>query len=371
MKVYGSKELMEDVIGPGLCVGCGACINLCPYFGSYKGKTANFFACTLPEGRCFAYCPKVEVDLEELSLKTFGQPYDGGPLGHYRLIKASHAGPGVKAGGFQAGGTISALVSFGLKTGYFKAAVLTDKERILPVPRLVTDPDEVFQCSGSKYTAAPTLAALNQAVSEGYSSIGLVGTPCQVMAAAQMRTNPMKQEPFNDPIALVLGLFCTWSLDFRLFEPYISEVVDINEVVKVDIPPPPAEIMEIYTRDSKIEVPLEEIRPIVSDSCAYCPDMTSEFSDISVGVLENRPDRNTLIIRTDRGLKFVEEAEKAGYVVLENLPAESLDHLSWAAGNKKKRAMLKAGEEGRLNTAADGRRSLFRLAEETRIRITG
>ena len=67
MKHLGSGELDRSVIKAGLCIGCGACIGLCPYFRSYRGKTAMLFHCTLEEGRCFAYCPKVEVDLERLS----------------------------------------------------------------------------------------------------------------------------------------------------------------------------------------------------------------------------------------------------------------------------------------------------------------
>lgn len=370
MKILGSKELKEKVIGKDLCIGCGACINLCPYFGSYKGKTAMLFPCTLEQGRCFAYCPKVEVDLDELSRQTFGRPYDGGPLGHYRMIKASKAGPEVHGGAFQSGGTVSALISFALKKGYLDSAVLTGREGILPVPKLVTDPGEVFKYAGSKYTAAPTLAALNQAVREGYSRIGLVGTPCQVMAAAMLRTNPLNAEDFSDPIALVLGLFCTWSLDFRLFEPYISEVADLDRITKVDIPPPPAEIMEIYTDNGKIEAPLDEIRPIVSESCSYCPDMTSEFSDVSAGVMEGRPDMNTLIVRTERGQKLVEEAVNEGFLVIEDMPAENLEHLTWAAGNKKKRAVVKASEEGLMNTA-DEELSIFRMTAEVQTKVIG
>ena len=32
MQVYGPCELIEDVLKKELCVGCGACVDLCPYF---------------------------------------------------------------------------------------------------------------------------------------------------------------------------------------------------------------------------------------------------------------------------------------------------------------------------------------------------
>jgi coenzyme F420 hydrogenase subunit beta len=341
MKIFGPKELIQNVMDPGLCIGCGACVHLCPYFGSYKGKTASLFACTLEQGRCYAYCPKVETDLEELSLKIFGKPFEGHAPGHYRSIHTSKAGPAMKQGNFQCGGTVSALMAFGLKKGWLDAAVLTGREGVLPVPVLVTHPDDVLGCAGSKYTAAPTVSLANLGIKQGYKKIGMAGTPCQVLASAKMRANPMNEEPFTDPFAMVIGLFCTWALDFRKFEPFISDIAAPEDIIKIDIPPPPAEIMEVHTRNGKKEIPLEKIRQLVPETCSHCPDMTSVFADISVGVLEGRPEFNTLIIRSERGEERVREAVKEGYLVLDTMPEESLDHLIHAAGNKKQRALLK------------------------------
>jgi len=365
MRIFGPNELLEDVVKKDLCIGCGACTYLCPYFRSYRGKTAMLFPCTLTEGRCWAYCPKTEVDLDDLSKRFFDRPYDGDPLGFHGSVKISRAGSKVGAGSFQAGGTVSALMSFALNKGYIDAAVLTDRDGILPVPRVVTDPGDVLKCSSSKYTAAPTLSGLNQAIKEGYKRIGVVSTPCQCIAIAKMRSNPTGIDDFTDPVGLVVGLFCTWALDFRAFDAFISERIDVNKVTKVDIPPPPAEIMEIYTADGKQEIPLDEIRKLVPDTCSYCIDMTSEFSDISVGVLEGRPDINTIIVRTKKGQDIVDEAEKEGFLVLDDLPEENLEHLMWAANNKKKRALIKAKEDGLINTSQEDKRSYLRLDPKT------
>ncbi len=365
MRVFGSNELLKDVLERDLCIGCGACMELCPYLKSHRGKTAMLFPCTLPEGRCHAYCPKVEVNLDDLSLKFFDTSYEGTPLGSYRYVKTARAGEKVDNGDFQAGGTVSALMSFALKKGYLDAAVLTDRKGILPVPRLVTNPEDVFTCSSSKYTAAPTLLACNQAIKKGYKRTGVVGTPCQVLALAQMRSNPMKEKDFTDPVGLVVGLFCTWALDFRAFEAFISEHVDVNKITKLDIPPPPAESMEVFAGDDKIEISLDEIRQLIPETCSYCIDMTSEFSDISVGVLEGRPDINTLIIRTERGKNIVDEAQEEGYLVVGEIPEENLEHLIWAAGNKKKKALIKGKQDGLLNISEEDKRAYLRVNTKT------
>ncbi len=366
----GQEELRRYVLDAGLCTGCGACMDLCPYYRSYRGKTAVLFPCVIDEGRCFAYCPKVEVDLDTMSRYLFDRPYEGEPLGPYQSISAARAGDRLKDITPQAGGTVSALISFALKKGYIQGAALTDRKGLLPVPRFVTDPDDARACSTSKYTAAPTLSAVNRAVKDGYRNIGVVGTPCQVLATALMRSNPLNTDDFVDPFGLVVGLFCTWAIDFRLFEPFLAERVEIGRIGKIDIPPPPSEILEVYSESgTKREFSLDEIRNLVPNGCSYCIDMTSEFSDISVGVMEGRPDMNTLIVRTDRGKKIVDEAVAEGYLTLSELPDENREHLIWAAGNKKKRGLEKAHREGMINTNDNETKSYLRISAQVLERL--
>ena len=367
----GQEELKKYVLDARLCTGCGACIDLCPYYRSHRGKTAVLFPCVVDEGRCFAYCPKVEVDLDMVSRHLFGKPYDGDPLGSYQSISAARAGDRLKNVASQAGGVVSALMYFALEKGYVSGAVLTDRRGLLPVPRFVSDPQNVLACSTSKYTAAPTLSMVNQAVKDGHRNLGFVGTPCQVLATALMRLNPLRDDDFVDPFGLVVGLFCTWAIDFRLFESFLAGRIEIDRIRKIDIPPPPSEIMEIFgDTGTKLEIPLDEVRGLVPNGCSYCIDMTSEFSDLSVGVMEGRPDMNTLIVRTDRGRKIVEEAVAEGFLTLSALPEESLEHLIWAAGNKKKRGLSKAQSEGMINTQGDETKSYLRIGAEVLERLT-
>ena len=370
-RIMGQNELQEVVLNGGLCTGCGACIDLCPYFKSYKATTSILFPCTLTKGKCFAHCPKIEVDLDDLSQKYFGRPYHDDPLGSYQTIMVSRAGQKSEKAAFQAGGTVSAIIYFAMKKEYLDGAVLTDRDGLLPVPRFITKPEDVFECVSSKYTAAPTLSALNRAMKDGFKKVGIVATPCQALATTLMRSNPLKDRDFIDPSALVVGLFCTWALDFREFEKYISERVDAEAITKIDIPPPPADVMEIYMeKGEKMEIALDEIRQLVPEGCAYCTDMTAEFSDISVGVLEDRPYMNTLMIRTERGRKIVDEAREEGYIEVSEMPQENLEHLTWAAGNKKRRAFIKAQQEAMVNTVEEDKNSYLRLRAEILEKIT-
>ncbi|MBN1532835.1 MAG: Coenzyme F420 hydrogenase/dehydrogenase, beta subunit C-terminal domain [Spirochaetes bacterium] len=368
MKNYGSVQLKEDVLDRGLCIGCGACISLCPYLRTHRGRTAMLFPCTQESGRCYAFCPKAGVDLDAVSGFIHGRPYGESGVGPHLSVHASRAGDRAPGSVFQSGGTVSALVAFMLERGIIDAAILTGRTGLLPEPRIVTDPGEVASCATSKYAAAPTLSALQEARDAGFRKIGLVGTPCQILASAQIRMHA-ESEGLPDPIAMTIGLFCTWALDFRKLESILKERTDIAAIDKIDIPPPPAEVMEIYGKGGTLTVPLGEIRTAIPAACAYCTDMTAEFADVSVGMLEGTPGMNTLIVRTSRGDALVRDAAAGGFLKTEPCPAGAIQELEGAAEQKRKRATAKASEDGLMNPAGGERRPHIRLAAETQARI--
>lgn len=344
LRIQGARELYEEVIEKGLCIGCGACVELCPYFRSHKGRTARLFPCDLEKGRCHAYCPQTDVDADALSRSLRGEPYRDQPLGACRDVMAARAGTKAPSGAFQDGGTVTALVSLALETGLIEAAALTGREGLEPRPRLVTEAGQVAACASSKYTAAPTLAALNRGINLGYARLGVVATPCQATAVALIRANPMEDGNFIDPVALVIGLFCTWALDTRKLMALLDGRIEASRYTGMTIPPPPAGVLTVHTEDGDLDLPLEEVRDLIPAACSRCPDMTAEWTDLSVGALEGRKGWNTLIVRTPVGAELVERAIRRGYLETEALPSENLDHLSGAAAGKRRAAMERSGE---------------------------
>ncbi|MBN2079836.1 MAG: Coenzyme F420 hydrogenase/dehydrogenase, beta subunit C-terminal domain [Spirochaetes bacterium] len=346
MNPRGPVELKAEVMDRGLCIGCGACVSLCPYFHSYRGKTSMLFPCVLPAGRCHAYCPKTSVDLDLLSDRIFGAPFSLEPMGRHLSVRASRAAGKDRPGNVQSGGTVTALMTHALESGVIDAAVLTGREGIHAIPGVVTDPADVARYATSKFGAAPTVAAYHHAVADGYSSIGVVATPCQALALAQISVNPMDEPGFVNRNALVVGIFCTWALDERGLASLVADRVKDATITKFDIPPPPAEVMEIHTDQGTIEIPLSDVRALVPDTCGYCFDMTAEFADISVGQLEGSPGMNTIIIRTERGRRLVENAADAGCIELLEMPESNLSRLADAAMEKKERALAGARNMG-------------------------
>ena len=156
MRVFGAKELVDDVQNNSLCIGCGACVNLCPYFRNHRGTTVQLFTCNLAQGRCHASCPKAEVNLEELAGLYWGQPYQGAPIGKYDESLAAKAGAEMVSGAYQAGGTVSALLVQAMNQGLIEAAVLTGQDKGVPCPMLAESPAEIIDCALLQVRRRPT-----------------------------------------------------------------------------------------------------------------------------------------------------------------------------------------------------------------------
>ena len=370
MRIHGSNELVSDVIRRDLCIGCGMCVDICPYFRNHKGKTAMLFPCTLEQGRCNAHCPKTEVDLDALSRFYWDKPYQGAPLGQVTRILAARAGEKIE-GNFQGGGAVSALVACALTRKLATGAVLTGSEGIAPVPRWTTDPGEIAGQAGSKFIAAPTLSVLNRAVRQGARGLAVVGTPCQMTALAQMRMNPLARADFDDPVSLAIGLFCNWALDHRSLTAYLAARMEISDIVGMDIPPPPAEVLVVKTANGETRFPLKEIRKLIPHTCFICPDMTAEWSDVSVGMYEGRPGWNTLLIRTRAGAELVDQAVAGGWLQTEAFPEENEKALGRAALAKKERSLRHAEREGLLNTVPGNERPSLYVPPAVVERILG
>jgi coenzyme F420 hydrogenase subunit beta len=367
-QLFGSKELVEDVHKRDLCIGCGACVELCPYFKNYRGKTAQLFPCSLPQGRCFAYCPKAEVDLDALSRRFWNTPYDARPLGVYQTIVAACSGAAMPRAKYQGGGTVSALMVCAMQRGLVDVAALTGRQGMMPAPRLVSRWQDVASAAGSQFMASPTLAGVNMAVRQGYKRIGVVGTPCQMLAVAQMRLNPLEKEEHHVPVALAIGLFCNWSLDTRQLSALLAGRVASDAIRGMDIPPPPANVMIVETDKGMVEIPLSEIKPLIPHTCFTCLDMTSEFADLSVGMYEGRPGWNTLVVRSESGARLVADAQADGLLITEAIPAETIAHLSAAAAAKKERSLRILLQRGLVNTA-NGQRAAVRIPQAAMHRI--
>ena len=214
-----SLELLKaQVLEAGLCVACGACVGLCPYLIFQDGQVAAPDACGLEAGRCLDICPQsLAADPQERRadlLAARGRQATP-PLGPISAIHWGRALAADLAGRAQYGGVASTLVALALEEGLIGEAVLTQAGlRGAPEGVRVRSRAEVLAAAGSIYAAGGALSALNQALAEpDQHPLGLVGLPCQTLAAASMVSH--QRYPQAQRLSLVIGLFCTLNLAAR------------------------------------------------------------------------------------------------------------------------------------------------------------
>lgn len=336
----GLTALEDQVQRAGMCVACGACAGLCPYLSPHRDRVVKLDNCTLESGRCFAYCPRTETDLDSLQRAVHGSVTPGSPMGRVRrVVHARAADDDVRRAG-QTGGLVTALTLYALETGAVDRMILTGREDSqAPAGRLAGNREEVLACAGSGYVSGPTLATFNSVPTDDSNRMGIVVLPCQAIALAKMKTSDLEPKPPLDRLGLVIGLFCTWALGWEGLMDWLGKRTGGRKVTSLDITPPPERLLKVGLDDETMDVPLDEIRQFIRPGCAVCPDMTAEMADLSVGTVEGRPGWNTVVIRSARAEALFNAAEQSGALEVSEPDEGSTAALQTAARLKKRRAL--------------------------------
>lgn len=176
----------------------------------------------------------------------------------------------------------------------------------------------------------------------------MVGLPCQVLALSRMKASTLEKRPPVDRVRLVIGLFCTWALDYAPFTAFLKERFGSSPVQRLDITPPPDRFLHVVVEQVLHRIPLDEIRPFIRPGCRVCLDMTGEFSDLSVGTVEGEEGWNTVLVRTGRGEELLELAQRQGAIETLPYPEDKLAHLRDASLLKKARGLQAIRQRGGL-----------------------
>lgn len=342
----GYEALREQVLDRDLCTNCGACTGFCPYLHAGKDQVAVLADCGVEAcGRCYNYCPRTIENWDELRRGATAQPDAEHGLGTDSKVVRARIKPDQARGNIQYGGMASAVIAQALKNGLIDGAIVSGGERGRTIPLLATTEAAVFAAAGTKFTVGPTVAEFNRQMKTSQRRLGVVGLPCQVQAMRKMQALDM--DPVTSRLKFVVGLFCTWGLSQRKFAAYFERKIGEREVIKVDIPPPPARYMTVETPDEVIQLPLDEVKQFVLPACSVCTDMTAELADIAVGAFEGKRGWSTVIARSDEAKKIMTKLEEEAVIEVFELDEEIKRHLLAAADVKRARAIDRAWEAAR------------------------
>lgn len=353
-KPDSQEKLKKTVLEQGLCTGCGACVGLCPYQVIHKDRTVQLFDCDLPDGKCYAFCPRTPANygkMREILFDVIDITLEIGALKKFYLARASNPDLRVRT---QHGGTVTALLEVAMKEGFIDAAIVSGQNDAMEQEgRLIEDQSELRRHTKSKFTVSPTVAAFNR-LPDGHSKkIGVVATPCQVTALAKMRTAKIPGYSKTDALNLVIGLFCGWTLSMERFSRLLADYqLSVGSLEKMDIPAG-KNVLELLTKQGVISVPMTDVDACIRTACRYCNDSTAEFADLSVGAAryggegDEMRGWNQVIVRSQRGQDLFELALAGGELEIREVPIHALCELKSSAVEKKIKALKNIMEKSR------------------------
>lgn len=319
--------LMREVVDKGKCVGCAACLTICPVdvfdYVEEKPVDTRHDACVFCE-LCVDVCPvlrPVDKDLpEQIELKHPIQDLGFGPFNYGCFVRVTDKAPKVKG---QDGGLCSALLVHMMNEGDIEGAVIGTEVSGNPqmgTANLATTPEEIIAGARSRYTYQPNTVALVEAMKKDIKPIAVVGVPCQVDGVRQQQFSSIRLDVakwYQENIKLVIGLFCSESFT----EDGIQSLADDLEVTKADI--------KNINIKGKVVIQLEDGREELKSlkafgkyarpACLYCMDYSADNADIGLGGIG--PDGYTFtVIRTEAGHQAYQSILKTGWI--EEIPMD-------------------------------------------------
>jgi coenzyme F420 hydrogenase subunit beta len=260
-------------------------------------------------------------------------------FGRYRSVCSARATDGDILNAGQDGGTTTTLLCHALGSGAIDGAVLTYKsdQRWTPGQCVATTEEGIKKSMGSVYALSPNLFQLKDAVREhGLEKVAYVGLPCQIDALRKLQLYPFGARYVGEKIAYAIGIFCSENFHPESLR-MIAEGLGGTPLEKV-------RKMHIAGGKFLIEgtetagVPVKKVGRYAQDGDHVCPDLVSEYADISVGSIGSEPGWNTVFVRTRRGESLFEQAKSEGAVEVKETAGPGLKLLEKMSLAKKKRA---------------------------------
>ncbi len=268
------------------CVGCGACAIVCPT-DSKKVRTNTY--------------PMLETDITEAE-EQFLQGSRHDQLGVYQEIFAAKS----SIGG-QDGGMATALLLSGFKKGLFDAAIVVRRSIGYQAEAIIAESaNEIVAAKGTKYSRVKMMSKIGEMVDNGKRKIALVGTPCEIRTGRKIQQQLLKKYP--DLELTIVGLFCFEAFDYEKLKYATQRIlgVDLDRAEKTQIHKGKF-IVQIDGNEYSAKI--KEFSDAIQGGCSYCNDFVGRIADVSVGSVGSPVGYSTIIVRSDRGKKLLENVE--------------------------------------------------------------
>lgn len=344
---------VEEIVAEQLCCGCGACAYIAPDEFEMtdvisegrrprRRSGGSRPSSSRDETQAVEVCPGVRLERGCSGSQEQGALLEWGPI--LEIWEGYATDPEIRFAG-SSGGISTALSLFAVEKLGLAGVLHTGQRPDAPhLNRSVfsSSRSELLQATGSRYSPASPCEAL-RSIENASGACLFVGKPCDVAAAnraAALRPGLRRN------LGLTLAFFCagtpstagTLSMLSRMG---FDDPAAVREIRFRGNGWPGAAIVKGTLRGESHESRLsyqecwdqilQEHRPW---RCHICPDHTGEFADLAVGdpwhLKADQDDpfeagQSIVVVRSERGRNFLEQAIRAGYVTLRRGDVTALD----------------------------------------------
>ncbi len=336
---------VTDVTRWRLCVGCGACVSVCPEgFVRLVNRESEGIRPVVTAGNC-GTCDKCLTVCPGWRLPKSGPEGDGGQIdlmwpdwGPIKEIWEGYAADDDLRHFASSGGAASAIALYCLEKEGVEQVIHTgpDHESTWGNRTVFSrTKSQLLAQIGSRYAPASPCDGLSEVATAQAPSL-FIGKPCDIQG---VRKAELVFPELKKRIGMTVSIFCAGTP---------STAATLKLIKSLNVPIDQATgiryrgrgwpgTFAVWTNSSKkpvVEIPyaeawgfLQRYRPF---RCYLCPDGTGECADISCGdpwyrkIRDGERGYSLILIRTKQGREIFHKAKKEGYIMAEQVKPEVL-----------------------------------------------